>query len=272
MDIPNANTIILHRADRFGLAGLYQLRGRVGRGKLRGYAYLTYAQDMALSQTAQKRLEVIETLEQLGAGFQLASHDMDIRGAGNLLGEEQSGHVREVGVELYQQMLEDAVTSARLGANAAAIDDRWTPQINLGLSVLIPETYVQDLNLRLGFYRRLADIVEDAEIEPLAAEMIDRFGALPPEVENLLQTVAIKQMCRKAGVAKIDAAARGAIIAFHKNVFARPDLLLPWISKQAGTVQVRPDQKLIVMRAWDDVSVRPGGVKRILEELSSMLA
>jgi transcription-repair coupling factor (superfamily II helicase) len=272
LDIPNANTIFLHRADRFGLAGLYQLRGRVGRGKLRGYAYLTYAANAALSQTAKQRLEVIQTLEQLGAGFQLASHDMDIRGSGNLLGEEQSGHVREVGVELYQQMLEDAVATARAGGGEAASDERWTPQINLGLSVLIPETYVTDLNVRLGLYRRLADIADAGEVEPMAAEIIDRFGPLPPEVENLLQTVAIKQICRKAGVAKIDAAPRGAVIAFHKDRFARPDRLLPWIAKQTGTVQVRPDQKLVVMRAWDDPMYRLEGVKKLLAEMAEMAA
>ncbi len=271
LDIPNANTIILHRADRFGLAGLYQLRGRVGRGKLRGYAYLTYAPTTALSKTAQQRLEVIQTLEQLGAGFQLASHDMDIRGAGNLLGEEQSGHVREVGVELYQQMLEDAVAAARSGGgDGAGVPDRWTPQINLGLSVLIPETYVVDLNVRLGLYRRLADIMDDAEIDPLAAEIIDRFGALPPEVENLMQTVAIKQICRKAGVAKVDAAAKGAIIALYKDTFTRPDRLMAWIAKQAGTVMVRPDQKLVIMRAWDDPAQRLLGVRKLLEELAGM--
>ena len=187
-----------------------------------------------MSLTAQQRLEVIQTLEQLGAGFQLASHDMDIRGAGNLLGEEQSGHVREVGVELYQQMLEDAVAAARAGGGDASAPERWTPQINLGLSVLIPENYVADLNVRLGLYRRLAEIEDKADIEPLAAEMIDRFGPLPPEVENLLQTVAIKLICRKAGIAKLDAADKGAVIAFHKDIFARPDRLLAWISNQVG--------------------------------------
>jgi transcription-repair coupling factor (superfamily II helicase) len=272
LDIPNANTIFLHRADRFGLAGLYQLRGRVGRGKLRGYAYLTYPPELALSQTAQQRLEVIQTLEQLGAGFQLASHDMDIRGSGNLLGEEQSGHVREVGVELYQQMLEDAVAAARTGGTDTGAPDRWTPQINLGLSVLIPETYVTDLNVRLGLYRRLADIADDAEIEPIAAEIIDRFGPLPHEVENLLQTVAIKQICRKAGVAKVDAADKGAVIALYRDSFARPDRLLAWISKQSGTVIVRPDQKLVIMRAWEDPVRRLEGVKKILEELAGMAA
>jgi transcription-repair coupling factor (superfamily II helicase) len=198
---------------------------------------------------------------------------MDIRGAGNLLGEEQSGHVREVGVELYQQMLEDAVAAARLGGSeASTAQDRWTPQINLGLSVLIPETYVTDLNVRLGLYRRLADIADDAEIEPLAAEMIDRFGPLPPEVENLLQTVAIKQVCRKAGVSKVDAAAKGAIIAFYKDTFAHPERLLAWISKQSGTVMVRPDQKLVIMRAWEDATVRPEGVRKLLDEFARMAA
>ena len=268
IDIPNANTMIIHRADMFGLAQLYQLRGRVGRGKLRGYAYLTHAPNVMLSQTAQQRLEVIQTLDQLGAGFQLASHDMDIRGAGNLLGEEQSGHVREVGVELYQQMLEDAVMAARAGGAGEAADDRWTPQINLGMSVLIPETYVLDLNVRLGLYRRLADVAEADDVEAIAAEMIDRFGVLPKEVENLLQTVAIKQLCRKAGVSKVDAGPKGAVIAFRKDRFAKPERLIVWITKQAGTVKVRPDQKLVLMRAWDDVDSRLAGLKKVLSELA----
>jgi transcription-repair coupling factor (superfamily II helicase) len=272
LDIPNANTIVIHRADMFGLAQLYQLRGRVGRAKLRGYAYLTYASNALLSTAAQQRLEVIQTLDQLGAGFQLASHDMDIRGAGNLLGEEQSGHVREVGIELYQQMLEDAVATARAGGATEVVEDRWTPQINLGMSVLIPETYVQDLNLRLGLYRRLADVMDDAEIETIAAEMIDRFGPLPPEVENLLQTVAIKQLCRKAGIEKIDAGPKGAVVSFRKDTFARPDRLIAWITRQGGTVKVRPDQKMVLMRAWDDAAQRMTGMKKTLTELAAMAA
>ncbi|HAX91551.1 MAG TPA: transcription-repair coupling factor, partial [Rhodospirillaceae bacterium] len=271
LDIPNANTIILHRADMFGLAQLYQLRGRVGRAKQRGYAYFTYNPRAPLSSTAQQRLEVISTLDQLGAGFQLASHDMDIRGTGNLLGEEQSGHIREVGIELYQQMLEDAVAAVKAGTGdmgmTAIADDRWTPQINIGLSVLIPETYVTDLNVRLGLYRRLAEGNEDSEA--IAAEMVDRFGPLPVEVENLLQTVAIKQLCRKAGVAKLDAGAKGAVVGFYQDKFARPDLLIQWITKQAGTVKVRPDQKLVLLRTWDDMTRRLEGLKKSLEELAA---
>ncbi len=272
LDIPNANTIVIHRADMFGLAQLYQLRGRVGRAKLRGYAYLTYAPGTKLSDTAQQRLEVIQTLDQLGAGFQLASHDMDIRGGGNLLGEEQSGHIREVGVELYQQMLEDAVAAARAGGLENASDERWTPQINLGMAVLIPENYVSDLNVRLGLYRRLADVMEDAEIEAIAAEMIDRFGPLPPEVENLLQTVSVKQLCRAAGIDRIDAGPKGAVISFRKDKFAKPERLIQWITNQGGTVKVRPDQKLVLMRAWDDAAQRLGGMKKTLGELAKMAA
>jgi len=278
LDIPNANTIILHRADMFGLAQLYQLRGRVGRSKQRGYAYFTYASKAPLSATAQQRLEVIATLDQLGAGFQLASHDMDIRGTGNLLGEEQSGHIREVGVELYQQMLEDAVAEAKSGGSGASdgagqptLHDHWTPQINIGLSVMIPETYVTDLNVRLSLYRRLADGRQAHEVEAIAAEMLDRFGPLPQEVENLLETMAIKQLCRRCGIAKLDAGPKGAVIGFHEDRFARPDLLIQWIASQAGTVKVRPDQKLVLLRSWDALPARLSGLKKALGEMANMV-
>ena len=151
LDIPRANTLIIHKADRFGLAQLYQLRGRVGRAKLRAYAYLTTPKDRVISQTAERRLGVLQSLDSLGAGFQLASHDLDMRGGGNLLGDQQSGHVREVGVELYQQMLEDAVKALQSGAaEAGDVMDEWSPVINLGMSVLIPEGYVEDLGCAVG--------------------------------------------------------------------------------------------------------------------------
>jgi len=270
LDIPNANTIILHRSDMFGLAQLYQLRGRVGRAKLRGYAYLTYEPGLPLSSRAQQRLEVIQTLDQLGAGFQLASHDMDIRGAGNLLGEEQSGHIREVGIELYQQMLEEAVATARTGGLTGIAEERWVPQITMGMSVLIPETYVSDLNVRLVLYRRLAQGVNEGDLESIAAEMIDRFGPLPSEVESLLQTVTIKHLCHKAGVSKVDAGPTGAVIGFHQDRFTHPERLIAWITEQAGTVKVRPDQKLAVMRTWHAPQQRLEGVKKLLGELVAM--
>src|SRR4051812_34265788 len=178
LDIPSANTMIVHRADRFGLAQLYQLRGRVGRAKTRAYAYLTTPANRIITETADKRLKVLSDLDTLGAGFQLASHDLDIRGAGNLLGDEQSGHIREVGYELYQSMLEEAIMDARAGGLAERPRD-FSPQITVDAAIMIPEEYVPDLDLRMGLYRRLNDLDEQDGIEAFAAEMIDRFGPLP---------------------------------------------------------------------------------------------
>jgi transcription-repair coupling factor (superfamily II helicase) len=272
LDIPTANTMIVHRADMFGLAQLYQIRGRIGRSKLRAYAYLTYEPGKKLTPQGQKRLEVIETLDTLGSGFQLASHDMDIRGAGNLLGEEQSGHVREVGVELYQQMLEEAVAMARSGAGKEAVDipDAWTPQINIGASVLIPETYVEDLNIRMSLYRRVAELEEPIDIEAFAAELIDRFGAIPEEVKNLLDIVAIKQLCRKAGVAQVDAGPKGVVIAFRNNNPPNVPALMKWIQSKIGTVKLRPDQKLTVLREWFSPAQRAKGVTGLMKELAAL--
>jgi len=270
LDIPSVNTIVVHRADMFGLAQLYQLRGRVGRSKIRAYAYLTVPGDRVLTTTAQRRLEVMQTLDSLGAGFQLASHDLDIRGAGNLLGEEQSGHIREVGIELYQQMLEDAVAAAREeGRRAAAASEEWTPQIKMGVPVLIPESYVEDLGVRLGLYRRLGALVERAEIDAFAAELIDRFGALPEEVKNLLEVIAIKQECRRAGVDRVEAGPKGAVIGFRDNKVAKPDKLIGYIQREPG-VKLRPDQRLVYMRPWDDPRERAAGLHRILEDLAKL--
>lgn len=271
LDIPTANTLIVHRADMFGLAQLYQIRGRVGRAKLRGYAYLTHNPGVVLSQTAQQRLHVIETLDSLGAGFQLASHDMDIRGAGNLLGEEQSGQVREVGVELYQQMLEDAVAAARGGLAAAeAASEQWSPQINLGMPVLIPEAYVADLGIRLSLYRRLGELTERTEIDAFAAELGDRFGPLPPEVDNLLRLVDIKRLCKEAGVGSLDAGPKGAVIGFRNNIFKNPAQLVKFIQTQSGTAKIRPDHKLVLLRPWDGTETRLAGVRDLMSKLAGM--
>jgi transcription-repair coupling factor (superfamily II helicase) len=271
LDIPSANTIILHRADMFGLAQLYQLRGRVGRGKIRAYAYLTLPPNRVATATAMKRLEVMQTLDTLGAGFQLASHDLDIRGAGNLLGDEQSGHIREVGIELYQHLLEEAVATARAGAaNEPGPAEEWTPSIALGTSVLIPETYVADLGVRLGLYRRLGSLTDQAEIEAFAAELTDRFGSIPVEVENLLQTIKIKRLCRDAGIEKVDAGPKGAVIAFRKNQFADPAALIGMIQKSAGGMKVRPDHKLVLMRNLEDPAARMTEVARLVARLASL--
>ena len=271
LDIPTANTLLVHRADMFGLAQLYQLRGRIGRSKLRAYCYLTLPEKKRLAPTALRRLEVMQTLDTLGAGFQLASHDLDIRGAGNLLGDEQSGHIREVGIELYQQMLEDAVAAARTqggpdGLGEAAAEE-WTPQIAIGTPVLIPEGYVADLGVRLGLYRRIAQLASRRERDAFAAELIDRFGPLPGEVENLLQIIGIKRDCKEAGIERVEAGPKGAVVALRGNRFANPAGLVEMIQKNAGTLRLRPDQKLVYLRNWEDEKERLAGVARLMQAL-----
>lgn len=269
IDIPSANTMVIHRADLFGLAQLYQIRGRIGRSKLRAYAYLTYPPHIKMNPGALKRLEVMETLDTLGSGFQLASHDMDMRGAGNLLGEQQSGHIKEVGAELYQQMLEEAVAAAREGTDYEQVEDtQWSPQINVGTSVLIPETYVEDLGVRMSLYRRLSDLVTPEDLEAFAAELIDRFGPIPEEVNNLLDIVTIKQMCKQAGVSHVEAGPKGAVIGFHNNSPPNVEGLLGWIAGKGGVIKLRPDQKLVAIRAWDTADQRVKGVKSLMKELT----
>jgi transcription-repair coupling factor (superfamily II helicase) len=264
LDIPTANTLIVHRADRFGLAQLYQLRGRVGRAKLRAYALLTLPAQQKITLQAERRLKVLQSLDTLGAGFQLASHDLDIRGAGNLLGEEQSGHIKEVGVELYQQMLEEAVMSLKAGITAP-VADRWSPQITIGTPVLIPEDYVADLSVRLALYRRLAEIEDEREIDAFAAELVDRFGKLPSEVEHLLQVVAIKALARRANVEKVEAGPKGVVLAFRDNVFANPEALIGYIRDHDA--RVRPDQKVVFFEDWQRPIERLKGTAAILRKL-----
>jgi transcription-repair coupling factor (superfamily II helicase) len=273
LDMPAVNTLLIHRADMFGLAQLYQLRGRVGRGKQRGYAYLTWPQTHRLSAAAEKRLEVMQTLDNLGAGFTLASHDLDIRGAGNLLGDEQSGHIREVGIELYQQMLEDAVSDLRHGAGKAKEDGDsrdWTPQINLGLPVMLPEGYVRDLPVRLGLYRRIGALQTEAEIEAMAAELADRFGPLPPEAETLLQVVWLKSLCRQVGVEKVDVGPKGIVLAFRGNRFANPAGLIQWVAGQGGHVKLRPDHKLALAQEMP-YEARIREARKLLSALSEVV-
>nr|WP_155126353.1 transcription-repair coupling factor [Pseudovibrio flavus] len=266
LDVPNANTLIVHRADMFGLAQLYQIRGRVGRSKTRAYALFTVPANKTLTPTAERRLKVLQSLENLGAGFQLASHDLDIRGAGNLLGEEQSGHVKEVGFELYQQMLEEAV--AQLKSGGEELDkDQWSPQITVGTAVLIPENYVPDLQLRLDLYRRLSDLSEPADIDSFAAEMVDRFGKMPEEVNHLLKIVYIKGLCRKANVEKIDAGPKGVLIAFRDNEFPNPVGLVSYIAEQGILAKIRPDQKIVLTRDWPGPNDRLKGCAAILQKL-----
>ena len=266
LDIPTANTLIVHRADMFGLGQLYQLRGRVGRSKVRAYALFTVPAEKKLTAQAERRLKVLQSLDTLGAGFQLASHDLDLRGAGNLVGEEQSGHIKEIGYELYQQMLEEAVAALKSGEETMP-EEQWSPSITVGTPVLIPEDYVGDLALRLGLYKRLADLTTTEEIDAFGAEMIDRFGPMPEEVENLLKIVYIKSLCRRANVEKIDAGPKGVVIAFREGSFANPAGLVRWIGEQGSLAKIRPDQKIVLIRDWPQPIDRLKGCAVVLTQL-----
>ena len=268
LDIPTANTMIVHRADMFGLSQLYQIRGRVGRSKTRAYAYLTTKPRGKLTVAAEKRLRVLGSLDSLGAGFTLASQDLDIRGAGNLLGDEQSGQVREVGFELYQEMLEEAIAKMKAGEMEGMPDEGgWSPQINLGVPVLIPADYVTDLDVRLGLYRRLSGLTHKVELEGFAAELIDRFGKLPPEVDTLLRIVRIKAMCRRAGIAKLDGGPKGAVLQFHNNKFTNPAGLVEYLHSQNGLGKVK-DNKIIIRRDWDSDDSKVKGAYIIARDLA----
>ncbi len=287
IDIPTANTMVIFNAHLFGLAQLYQLRGRVGRSKTRAYAYFILPHYRKLTDTATRRLEVMQTLDTLGAGFTLASHDMDIRGFGNLVGEEQSGHIKEVGIELYQQMLEEAVAALKNNAIPSetkgskdpstsvrsAQDDTndFSPTINLGLSVLIPETYVEDLSLRMGLYRRASQLADAAEIESFAAELIDRFGAMPEETSHLIEVLGLKLLCKKAGIERIDVGPKGAVLSFYKNQFANPEALLAHIDRNPRTLKVRPDQKLVFTHEWQDKNSKCQVLAKLLNNIISLL-
>ncbi|HEX9954680.1 MAG TPA: TRCF domain-containing protein, partial [Allosphingosinicella sp.] len=270
LDIPSANTLIVHRADRMGLAQLYQLRGRVGRAKTRAYAYMTTPAQRILTESADKRLQVLANLDTLGAGFQLASHDLDIRGAGNLLGDEQSGHIKEVGFELYQSMLEDAILEAKSGGKMKPSGE-FSPQITVDAPIMIPEAYVPDLDLRMGLYRRMNEFESAAELEPFAAELIDRFGKLPGETDNLLKVIQIKLNCRAAQVVKLDVGPKGALVHFHNNTFPDLEGLIAYVQRLKGTAKLRPDSKLVITRNWPDPAARINGALQLSKGLARIL-
>ena len=269
LDIPLANTIIIYNADKFGLSQLYQLRGRVGRGKARAYAYLIINDDSLLTNNARKRLEVMQTLDNLGAGFSLASYDMDIRGAGNLLGEEQSGHIKEVGIELYQSLLKAAIeinsVEGILNINV------WSPQIQIGVSSKIPESYIEDVSLRLSMYRRIAVLKSEEEIEIIKQELVDRFGNLPKEVSTLLEIINIKQYCKNTNVYKIDAGKNGINLKFYNDIFPKPENLLKYITKNSERILVNSDQSIIIKKNMSNKNERIGLVKEELKIISDLL-
>ena len=271
IDIPTANTMVVWRADMFGLAQLYQIRGRIGRSKLRAYAYLTTPENKIVTETAERRLKVLESLDSLGAGFTLASHDMDIRGAGNLLGSQQSGHIREVGFELYQQMLEEALANLKSGEKTVDLGQgNKSPQINIGLSAIIPENYIADLSVRLGLYRRLSELENHKDIDDFAAECIDRFGPLPKEVDNLLQIISLKNACKAAYVSKLDAGDKGILLTFHNDYFPEPLKLLEWAATKKNKVVMRPDHRVAISQKMISVRDRFQKSLSFLKEISQL--
>jgi transcription-repair coupling factor (superfamily II helicase) len=268
LDIPTANTMVVHRADMFGLSQLYQIRGRVGRSKARAYCYLTTKPRLPLTPQATKRLRLLGSLDSLGAGFNLASQDLDLRGAGNLLGEEQSGHIKEVGYELYQAMLEETIAKLKSGELGELEEDgQWAPQINLGVPVMIPESYVPDLDVRLGLYRRLSGLSRKVEFEGFAAELIDRFGPLPKEVNTLLLVVRIKAMCKRAHIARMDAGPKGATVQFHNDKFPNPQGLVEFLTAQNGLAKITGN-KVSIRRDWSKDSDKIKGAFAIARDLA----
>ena len=271
IDMPRVNTMIIYRADMFGLAQLYQLRGRIGRSKIRGYCYFTVPTQKKLNPIAEKRLNILQALDSLGAGFSLASHDMDIRGSGNVLGTEQSGHIKDVGMALYHHMLEEEINRQRSEKTADTLGNTdWVPQIITGIPLMIPESYVQDLGVRLGLYKRIGSLKNNDEIMDIREELIDRFGPIPPEVENLLQTIEIKQLCYRANIVKIEAGAKGILLTFYNNIFGAADKLIDLVSRSFGVLKIRPDQKLFINHNFNSYDERIEYIKKTVNKLLNL--
>jgi transcription-repair coupling factor (superfamily II helicase) len=252
IDIPSANTMIIHKSDQFGLAQSYQLRGRIGRGKIRGYVYFTL-ENKKTTANAMRRLEILQTLDSLGVGFTIASHDMDFRGFGNLVGEEQSGHIKEVGVELYQDMLDEQIALISNQKQNVDEEERTATAINLGLAVFIPGDYIADSSLRLGIYRRIGNLKKE-EIESFKDEMLDRFGRIPQELNNLLEIVKIKHICRELNIRSLDAAEKGFVVKFYKDADIH-DTVMKFVNKFPLSVKIKPDNKLVFIKNLDKARI-----------------
>ncbi len=270
IDIPNANTMIVHNSHLFGLSQLYQLRGRIGRSSKQAFAYFTVPADRNITAAATKRLQVMSTLDTLGAGFTLASHDLDIRGAGNLLGEEQSGHIKDVGVELYQDMLKQAVSKLKKHAiEVDEEDDVWSPTIALGLSVGLPESYIPEIGLRMDLYRRLGSLGTNEDVNTIRLEFIDRFGPLPEEAENLMETLKLKILCRKASIQKLESGPNGVLITFRNNDCPYGRELINLVQGDAY-YKLRPDSKLFYTWSISDISKRVRKIYQVCQVLCKL--
>src|SRR5512138_2314259 len=241
LDIPAANTIIVNRADHFGLAQLYQIRGRVGRSRERAYAYLLVPARRPVTKDAQKRLEVLQRFSELGAGFKIASHDLEIRGAGNLLGKDQSGQIEAVGFELYSELLDQAVRELKGEAPREDVD----PDIQLPVPAFIPDPYMPDVHQRLFFYKRLAQAAGDEELEEIRAEIVDRCGEPPEELEALLAVMGLKVRLRALAVRALEAGPGRLVLTLGETAALDPFLLAKHVQASNGRLKLTPDMKLV---------------------------
>ncbi len=270
IDVPTANTIIINRAERFGLAQLHQLRGRVGRSHHRAYAYLLTPPRKALGQDALKRLEALESLEELGAGFVLATHDLEIRGAGELLGEGQSGEMTEVGLAMYLDMLDRAVRALKAGRKVS-IDAPLSSQTEVEMRVpaLLPEDYVSDVHLRLALYKRIAAAPADADLDELVTEIVDRFGEFPTPGMNLVRIARLRIRARRIGIRRMDFGAHGGYLLFEEQNNADPRAVLKLIQDRSRGYRLDGPLKLRVSRELDEENERFDFVTALLEKLET---
>jgi transcription-repair coupling factor (superfamily II helicase) len=264
LDIPTANTILINHAEQFGLADLYQLRGRVGRGSQQAYAYLLIPGDLTLSKEAMRRLRAIQELSELGSGFKLAIQDLEIRGAGNLLGKSQSGHIAAVGFELYTQLMERAVKELK----GESIIEEITPEIHFHLPAFIPEVYVEDTAERLSLYRRLSLSHSDEEVEMIREELTDRFGRIPMEVEHLLEVIKVKILLTRLSIKKFEENPSQLVLTFDESTRVSPQRVVEFVRQGEGHYRFTPDSKLII-EGWPDVKRDPfGAAKKVLQALA----
>ena len=268
IDVPTANTMVMARADKFGLAQLHQLRGRVGRSHHRAYAYLLVPPRGAMTETARKRLEAIELLEDLGAGFTLASHDLEIRGAGELLGEAQSGEIDEVGFTLYSELLSRAVKSLERGEDLAQADLVHSgTEINMHAPALLPDDYLPDVHMRLILYKRIANAPTEIALQELREEIIDRFGLLPDPAKLLFTVTELKIKATPLGIRKIDAGPLGARIEFHRQPNVDPTVIIRLLQTAPQTYRLQGPAQLRILGDYPDAATRVDAVTRLLEEL-----
>jgi len=272
IDIPSANTIIINRADHLGLAQLHQLRGRVGRSHHQAYAYLLTPPKKLMTKDAQKRLQAIESLDTLGAGFTLATHDLEIRGAGELLGDDQSGQISTVGYNLYMEMLNQAVVALQSGKEPS-LEHLLSSQadVELRIPALIPDDYIYDVNIRLSLYKRIANSKDRHALKEIQVELIDRFGLLPASTKNLIEVTEIKQLCTPLGIKRLEAHANGGSLNFTDNTPVDPMFLVSLLQKQGNTFKLEGPTKLKFTAKLEDSRARVNWITQLLNSFKDHL-